>query len=227
MNCRRIGAASLWLLAVLSLLLANGSASAIRFSCDIEHASIVAEDPQDATLACEGTRAALDFLEAQGLDVDTDIRIDIVSLLTEEDTCTAAGYFLASSNKVLILSYSEFLKFETWLRVPITHALYRALVAHEVAHVIALHNFRVAKPTIQAQEYLAYVTSLATLEPAQRERVLSQFPGDGYETDQQMNTTIYLCDPMRFGVEAYRHFLKKGRDADYFRRILSGRVLAD
>ena len=42
-----------------------------------------------------------------------------------------------------------------------------------------------------------------------------------------MNTTIYLCDPMRFGAEAYRHFVKKGKDADYFRSILSGCVMTE
>jgi len=213
--------------AIFLSLLSGPSARAAEFRCEIQNVHIEAEDPQDATLACEGATSALAFLNAEGLDVTTDIRIEIVPALSEEEGCTAAGYYLASSNKVVILPYSEFAKFKTWLRVPVTHALYRSLVAHEVAHIVAIHNCHVPNPTIQAQEYIAYVTTMATLDPTQRELVLSQYPGNGYETDQQMNTTIYLCDPMRFGVEAYRHFLKKGREENYFRDILAGCALAE
>ena len=98
--------------------------------------------------------------------------------------------------------------------------------AHEVAHVIAARNFRMPTPTIQAQEYIAYVTTLATIEAAQRARIMQQYVGDGFDTEQQMNPTIYLCDPMRFGVEAYRHFLKQADKAGYFAAILQGRALA-
>jgi hypothetical protein len=214
------------LLAILALVATTCPANAREFECDTRNTTVVAADSRDAGLACEGTAAAIEFLEAQGLDVATDIRIEIRPLLDEDGNDDAAGYFFASDDKVVVLSYAEFRKFKRWLRVPVSDTLYRGLVAHEVAHLIAAHNFKISKPTIQAQEYIAYVTTLAVLEPRQRELVLSEFPGNGYETEQQMNTTIYLCDPMRFGVEAYRHFLKEGRRANYFGRILSGEVLA-
>ena len=224
-RCKRSAVFSL--LAVALSLLASGRVGATEFPCNIQNVHIVAEDSRDAILACEGAAAALSFLSAEGLDVATNITIEIAPSLTQEDGCSAAGHYLASSNKVVILPYPEFVRFKTWFRAPITHALYRSLVAHEVAHIVAIHNCQVENPTIQAQEYIAYVTTMATLEPAQRRLILSRYPGDGYETDQQMNATIYLCDPMRFGVEAYRHFLKKGREENYFRAILSGCALAE
>jgi hypothetical protein len=126
----------------------------------------------------------------------------------------------------MVLNYDEFSEFEDWFGIPIDRALYRSLVAHEAAHVIGACNFEYPKPTIQAQEYLAYVTMFATMHPKQRELALARFPGDGYETEQQMNATIYLCDPMRFGAQVYRHFLKDGNGADFVRAILAGKVLA-
>jgi hypothetical protein len=62
------------------------------------------------------------------------------------------------------------------------------------------------------------------MEANQRDVVLGRFPGDGLETEQQMNTTIYLCNPMRSGVESYRHFLKQADKAGCFQAILSGIV---
>ena len=178
-------------------------------------------------LACEGIASALRFLKAQGLDIETDIKVEIVHSLSRDESHAIAGHFDKDSSKASILSYREFVKLTTWLKIPITETLYRSVAAHEAAHIIAVYNFRISEPTIQAQEYIAYVTTLATLEPATRAEVLLKYTGDGYDTDQQMNTTIYLCDPMRFGVEAYRHFVKKGREMEYFRKILNGDALND
>jgi hypothetical protein len=209
--------------ALLLCLISSGGAA--EFQCAAENTRVVAEDARDAALACQGAADAIEFLAGEGLGVPAGIRIEIVPSLNDDDSCEAAGFFLAAENRIVVLSLVEFRRFERWLRVPVSDALYRGLVAHEVAHLIAHHNFTIEKPTIQAQEYIAYVTTLATLDPDQRARVLSQFTGDGYETEQQMNTTIYLCDPMRFGVEAYRHFIRRGREAGFFDAILTGRIL--
>lgn len=218
---------ALWSSVFAAFLFFGRPTSAAEFQCGSQKTTIVAADGSDVALACEGAAAAISFLKAQGLDVDTEINIEIVPTVTEDGTCEAAGYFYASEGKILVLNYTEFRKFEQWLRVPISDSIYKGLVAHEVAHLIAMHNFEVPKPTIQAQEYVAYVTTLATLEPDLRELIFLQFTGDGYETEQQMNTTVYLCNPMRFGVEAYRHFVKKGSKENYFNAILAGRALAD
>jgi hypothetical protein len=42
-----------------------------------------------------------------------------------------------------------------------------------------------------------------------------------------MSTTIYLLDPVRFGAQAYRHFLKPGNRRDHLHAILAGRALTD
>ena len=209
------------LLIALSAPIAN-HADAAEHLCDTPNVFILGGDPESALLACDGAKRAVAFLSGQGLDVTLTIDVELVAQLANK---RAAGHLKASSKKAIVLNYTEFLKMDEWLRVPIDVEIYRALVTHEVAHVIAAHNFRVQKPTVQAHEYIAYVTMFATLNTAQRKRVLEQFSGDGFETEQQMNTTVYLCDPMRFGAEAYRHFLKKGEDMDYFRLILSGFVL--
>ena len=176
---------------------------------------------------CDGAEAARVFLRAAGFAVAEPIAIEIVDRLPVEVDRHAVACYVDPEHRVYLLPPSKIAGLGSSGIDPVDQFPYRSRVAHEVAHAIAAMNFRVSRPTIQAHEYIAYVTMLATMEAAQRERVLTQFPGDGYETEQQMNTTIYLCDPMRFGAQAYRHFLKEGNGTDFIRAILAGEVLAE
>jgi len=203
------------------------SAAAVEIRCEARNVSIRSPGAVDADLACQGARGAIDFLAAQGLDVTGDVAIDLVRELPDAADHSTAGVYPESNGRVAILTFAEFLKFKTWFKLPIDAPLYRSLVAHEVAHAIAGHNFKIPTPSIQAKEYIAYVTMLATMTAAQRERVMSQFANHGYEGDWQMTTTIYMLDPMRFGVQAYRHFLKPGNGRDYLHAILSGKVMIE
>jgi hypothetical protein len=197
------------------------------FHCDGFDVAVHSADPADAKIACEGAHAAIDFLVAQGLEVVDGVLIHIVPELPPVVGSSASGCYLESEKRVFVLPYSEFEKFETWFNLPIDASLYRSLVSHEVAHALGACNFRIDTPSIQAKEYIAYVTQLATMAPPLRGRVMAQFPGQGYEGDWQMRTSIYLMDPMRFGVQAYRHFLKPGNGRDYLHAILDGKVMLE
>jgi hypothetical protein len=184
-------------------------------------------DHADALIACEGSRDAIVFLASQGLDVPGDIEIELLIRLPPAVGASAVGCYLESERRVLILVYSQFTKFKTWFGIPIDRSLYRSLVSHEVAHVVADFNFRIPNPSIQAKEYISYVTQFSTMEPLMRDRVLWQFPSEGFEGDWQMSTTIYLFDCMGFGVRAYRHFLKLANGRDYLQAILNGEALIE
>ena len=94
-----------------------------------------------------------------------------------------------------------------------------------MAHVIAANNFSIPAPRIEAQEYIAYVTMLATMAPSYRELLLAQYPGRGFATEMGINTIVYLFDPLRFGIRAYRHFLKAENGKAFVQRILTGQAL--
>jgi hypothetical protein len=167
------------------------------------------------------------FLAFQGLDVPRDIAIELFARLPAVVSATATGCYLESERRALVLVYSRFRKFKTWFGIPIDRSLYRSLVSHEVAHLVADYNFKISKPTIQAKEYIAYVTQFSTMEPALRERVLSHFPCKAFEGDWQMSTTIYMFDCMGFGVRAYRHFLLLTDGDQYLHAILNGEALSE
>jgi hypothetical protein len=183
------------------------------------------QDHQEAWIICEGARDAIVFLKLHGFDVTGTIVIEQLTKLPSGAGDSAAGYYLGSERRVLVLVYSEFTKFETWFGVSIDHSLYRSVISHEVAHVVADFNFTIAKPSIQAKEYIAYITQLSTMEPELRDRVLSHFDGKAFEGDWQMTSTIYMLDPMGFGIRAYLHFLKLIDGNEYLHSILNGETL--
>jgi hypothetical protein len=202
---------------------------AAEIRCNVLNAVVVvhAPDHADILIACEGARDAIVFLTSQGLDAPIDIAIDLVARLPAVVSASATGFCLESERRAIVLVYSEFRKFKTWFGVPIKRALYRSLVSHEVAHLVAGYNFKIPKPSIQAKEYIAYITQFATMEPVLRERVLARFPLEGFEGDWQMKSTIYMLDCMSFGVRAYRHFLKPANGRDYLHKILTGKALVE
>lgn len=196
--------------------------------CNDLNAVVCSPDTQDALIACDGARDAVAFLESNGLHVHSEILIEIVPSLPDVvEGNSAAGCYLESERRVLILAYSEFKKYKSWFRIPIGRSLYRSVVAHEVAHFVVDSNFTVAEPSIQAKEYLAYVTQFSTMEPVLRGRVLSHFPGKAFQGDWQMSTTIYMFDCMSFGVRAYRHFLNLTEGDEYLHAILNGEALTE
>jgi len=177
--------------------------------------------------ACAGAMDATGFLAAHGFDVDGPVDIVLVHELSGHVTHSAIGAYLRTERRTYVLSYDAFRRLGTWFGVPADRTLYRSLVAHEVAHALAGDSFRIADPTVQAHEYIAYTTMFATMDESRRAQVLARFPGEGYEGDWQMGTTIYLLDPLRFGSQAYRHFLKPENGARYLRDILAGEVLRE
>jgi len=181
----------------------------------------------DALIACEGARDAIEFLASQDLDVPNDVPIEIVMKLPPVASRSTAGGYLESERRVFILVYSEFRNLKTWFGIPINRSLYRSLVSQEVAHLVADYNFKIPQPSIQAKEYMAYITQLSTMEPALRKRVMSHFQCKAFEGDWQMCTTIYMFDCMGFGVRAYLHFLNQVNGRDYLHSILSGKALVE
>jgi hypothetical protein len=203
----------------------DAGATAVR--CGARQVTVRSPDTAEALLACLGARDAVDFLSAQGLAVNDEIAIEEVSALPAVAAPTSAGAFLESERRVVILTYPRFEKFGTWFGLPIDRRLYRSLIAHEMAHAIAHSNFAIAEPSIQAKEYIAYVTQLATMPPELRKSVMSQFSDHGYQDEAKMSSTIYMFDPMRFGVQAYRHFLRPENGRAFLHAILEGKVLVE
>jgi hypothetical protein len=216
-------------LAAVLLLIAGRQPSGAGepYDCRAARVVVVSASRADAIDACAGARAAIGFFRSLGLESRRPISIEVLARMPESLGASGAGAFIESERRVMVLSYERFKANGTWFRIPIDRRLYRSVATHEVAHAIASEHFRVAVPTIEAKEYIAYVATFSTMDESQRSQVLAAFPGEGFDDACRMSTTIYLFDPMRFGVEAYRHYLKPGNGNPFLRAVLAGTVLAE
>jgi hypothetical protein len=180
-----------------------------------------AADPADARAACAGAGDALSFLGAAGLDIDVPIEIHVVERLPDGVEPGAAACYVHPQRRIYTRAPAG-----SSSRPPAGAFRYPSLVAHEVAHAVAACNFAVARPTLQAHEYIAAVTTIATLPEAERARLLRTYPGQGFDRPEQISATLYLLAPTWFAVEAYRHYRKPGNGPAFLHRVLSGAALS-
>lgn len=185
-----------------------------------------ASDRADAESACEGARQAIQFLAGEGLRVPDAIEVQVVDELPDVANREAVGAYLHAERRAYIIPFATFDVRTRHFGLRVDRSMYRSLAAHEVAHVVAAANFTVKQPNIEAQEYIAYVAQLATMTPELRGRVLA-LPGSfTFDSPLQINTAVYLADPERFGIGAYRHFQNLQDREAFLREVLAGRLLA-
>lgn len=208
------------------LLCATSGPRSLELRCS--DAVLITADGQYglAGAACEAALAASDFLSDAGLDTSTPVTIRLVDTLPGRIDPNAVACYIHSERCVYLSAPRNSLvpKGPTADRIP--KLPYRSWVTHEMAHAIAADNFRLSKTTIQAHEYIAYVTMFATMPQTLRDQILGAFPGDGFDNEEQITATLFLLAPNWFGAEAYRHYRSLRQDGPAFlARILSGQAL--
>lgn len=196
-------------------------------ACALPVVTVRASLRADAQDACAGAQDTLAFFSNLGVAHDEALRIEIVPRLPDAASSSAVGCYLEAQKRILLVPYAEFRKTRTWFKQPIDRTLYRGAAAHETAHAIAACAFGIAKPTIQAKEYLAYVAMLATMPSALRERVLKAYPDAAFAGDDRITAVFYMFEPMAFGVASWRHYAQAGKGPDFLKAVLAGRALSD
>lgn len=226
MRMRLPGLAAACLLAGAQAAFAAGDPVAFE-PCADAPAQVAGASREDRQVLCKGAGDALAFFASRGLRTETPLRIRVTSELPEGPGKDAAGCFLERSQTIFLLPYAGFSRKKTWFKLPIDRSTYRSLAAHEVAHALAACNFARPAPPIQAKEYVAYVTMFGTMEPARRQRILGAWPAAGFESADRLSQLLYLFDPMRFGVESWRHFARPDNGDRFLRRVLAGEEFAE
>ena len=199
-------------------------ADAAESRCPGQNVVVHWDDSGDMDVVCDAASDAIGFLAGNGFDTSKTIDVHLVDKLPREASASSYGCYDHPHRRVYMLNYSDCLERGPWADMPMDRELYKSLLAHEVAHAVAATNFSTPKPGVLAHEYVAYVTMFAIMAPDQRQRLLKQFPGRGFDSVNQMSTTYYLMNPLRFGVESYRHFLKQDDGKALFEGILTGQV---
>jgi hypothetical protein len=228
---RALPAAVAALLGALSCAGAAGAeaqaAAPVERRCPGLGAAVHGGSAADAALICAGARDAAGFFSALGLATAVDVHVEVAAALPAKASPSAVGCYVPSARRAYVLSYADFAKHEQWFGIAIEPALYRSVAAHEIAHALAACLFRDAQPPLAALEYVGYVVMFSTMASNLRQQVLDLHPGKGFDADAQINSMIYQMDPIRFGVESYRHYLRPDFGPRYLRALLAGEVLLE
>ena len=214
------------LLCSIALLLFSPASYSAHICAD-SFISVKADEPVNYRDICGSAEDALTFFSRLDLEPLHPLVVEVVSSLPDTVSRTANVCYLGESQRVLVLTFAAVKKRKDWFGVPVDSSMYRSLVTHEVAHALADCNFEIPNPTIQAHEYVAYVAMFAMMNPNLREEVMARNPGVSFDSEREMNAIIYMFDPMRFGVAAYRHYLEKRNGNAFLLRVLSGNALTN
>jgi hypothetical protein len=229
-SIQRSGTLEIWTGLALSAVLCSSvlAATPAPARCPQGNVVVEADDARDFETGCRGAAAAAEFLAASGLDVGIPIEISFVDVMPEIVAATpSVGCYVRARSRIYVLTFARCRQQRLAHDVAIDRPVHTGLVAHEVAHRIVAANVRQVRLSMVAQEYIAYVTMYATMPEIPRERVLGRIPGDGFDSEVQIDATVYLIDPVRFGAQAYRHYLKPGVGRSFIASVLNGQVLVE
>lgn len=229
-RARRIAVRTLATTAGALLLAATaraGGPAAVEVPCAGVPATVSTARPDTAALACAGVADAFAFLHWLAPEPGEHLRVELVEALPPGLRRDAVGCFAVKSRRLQVLELPLFLRRGTWFRVPVSGPLWRSVVAHEAAHALVGCHLQGRPLPGAAHEYVAYVAMFATMDPALRQAALAAMPGTGFDHDAQINDLGYALDPMRFGVESYRHWLRQPDGDAFLRSIVRGSIVPE
>lgn len=181
----------------------------------------------EAQIACDGARATLAFLAPLRSVEPAAITVALAPALPKGAAREAVGCFERSSQRVVVLQYRVFARRGSWFGVPVDATIYQALFSHEIAHAVAAGQAGERRISRVAQEYVAYVTMFATMDPTMRAAYLERHPGTGFDNAGQISELILALDPTYFALESYRHWTRQADPQSFMRRVLDGQELGD
>lgn len=205
----------------------TGLADTNRYYCPEGNAVISFSDTIDVKIVCQAVVDTRDFLEAYGLNVGGAIKIQIINEIPRDKSVHMLGYYDHYQEQIYVLNLTTCIKNKVEMfGLPLKLDLYKSFLIHEISHAIASKNFSV-KQTLIPHEYIAYVTQLSTMPLILRNKVLENFPGEGFTEVGQINPIFFLLSPERFAVKAYRHFGQQADAAAFLQRLLKKEFTID
>ncbi|MDH5536802.1 MAG: hypothetical protein OEZ08_14700 [Betaproteobacteria bacterium] len=206
---------------------AEASGEVEGVDCPVPWVRVLGAIDADFHDICTGAKAALDFFARIGLYPTAPLFFVVGSPLPAKVGPTAVGCYVKEENRIYVVPFAEFEKQETWFKVPIIRDIYQSLAAHETAHALASCHFKRSNPTIQAQEHVAYAAMFSTMKRDLRDQALTMFPGTGFTDPDRITGIRYMVDPMRFAIDAYRHYVRPENGPKFLQQVLSGAALTD
>jgi hypothetical protein len=208
---------------VLAAALALPASGEPRMCAD---ANLSVEDgtPEAAELACRLAADAKAVIEACGLIQTRPIRIELVAALDHGSAaCLGASDCEA---RVIRVVAPDRLAGTVALEPPYslfpTEVLFRAIIAHELAHALLSQAGEGVDLAFADQEYVAAVMELETMAPEWREVYIAAAPVGLPPKPGLISPMIYGFAPRKFAVNAWQFFRAEPDGCARVREIAAG-----
>ena len=213
------------LLTLLTACLVTTQAHSTHVGCSEAEVSVISATAEDTDDVCEAATRVFSFFRQMGLHKTVPLVVSTVARMVDETGYEILGDFAPDTRSIRMLTFDAAKRRGSWLGRPVDRMLYRSLAAHEIAHALAWCNTSIGPLSVRAREYVAYAVTFETMELALREAILAEMPGPGFEREREISDTYYLLAPARFGVGAYRHYIRPENGHRFLREILRGSAL--
>jgi len=182
--------------------------------------------PTERSLICDAANEIRAFFRAYGIDIRRSIRIRASNGQADPALPHIGAYALESKTVRLIgLDRARHQVPEnTLFGLPLNTTLYQSVVVHELAHAVANQHFADSRPSLVAQEYIAYAAQLSTMDAATRQRILTSNRLPPYQGIDEMSSIYYAMNPSGFGIKVYLHFVSLEDPGRFLRGLLSGDI---
>lgn len=177
-------------------------------TCADDRLSVVAPTPELASLACDAALQAKTRIVACGLDQRRPIRIELIDHLEHTAAECLADY--SCLDDVIRVTDPASLPdaldpASPYTRLP-PDIVFRALVAHEMAHALLAQSSEGREIAFVDHEYVAAALEFDTLAPEWRAVLIEAAPVGHEPTTGLISPLIYALEPRAFAANAWAFF---------------------
>lgn len=211
-----------WCVALFAAL-ASPSAAEPRV-CQDASLSVEAEVPGTAELACRLAIETKSVMEACGLVQTRPVRIELVAEIDHGfGACLGSTDCAAGIVRVIAPGHlAETVELEPPYALLPTEVLFRALIAHELAHALLAQSSDGVALAFADQEYVAAVMELETMAPDWREVYIAAAPVGLPPKLGLISPMIYGFAPRKFAVNAWQFFRAEPDGCKRIQEIAAG-----
>ena len=178
-------------------------------SCKDSNVVVAYDNIEDYELVCKALIDVIGVAKKIGLSEELPVQITFVDKLTIGHTGAHIALFNSATMQVQMLSREACIrsfKDEVIFGLELDKELYKSMIIHELAHVLAWQNRGLKPIRREMHEYFAYAIQLALLDESHRTRVILSNDVPAFSDRSEITELYYLLNPHFFAVKSYLHF---------------------
>jgi len=177
--------------------------------CKDSNVVVAYDNVEDYELVCKALNDVIGVAKKIGLREELPVQITFVDKLTIAHAGTHIALFNSATMQVQVLSREACIrsfKDEVIFGLELDTELYKSMIIHELAHVLAWQNRGLKPIRREMHEYFAYAIQLALLDETHRSRVILSNDVPAFSDRSEITELYYLLNPHFFAVKSYLHF---------------------